>query len=125
MHKFEIVSDGTPYGGQIMIDGRKLDGVVSVSFTMGKVPSADSGLQPTRLTLTIMGEVYAKGVFADEDILTLRRDVLPRRSVRYQYTEEACPGHAHIPKIEPDPKVCGYCGTHIDSLRPPEGDDHA
>ncbi len=29
-------------------------------------------------------------------------------------TEEACPGHI---ASENDPKVCGRCGTHIDSLR--------
>lgn len=32
-------------------------------------------------------------------------------------TEENCPGHV---ASENDPKVCGRCGTHIDSLRPPE-----
>lgn len=30
-------------------------------------------------------------------------------------SEENCPGHV---ASEHDPKVCGLCGTHIDSLRP-------
>ena len=32
-------------------------------------------------------------------------------------TEDTCPGHI---ASENDPKVCGRCGTHVDSLRPPE-----
>jgi hypothetical protein len=32
-------------------------------------------------------------------------------------TEESCPGHI---ASESDPKVCDRCGTHIDSLRPPD-----
>lgn len=32
-------------------------------------------------------------------------------------SEENCPGHV---ASENDPKVCGLCGVHIDSLRPPE-----
>ena len=35
-------------------------------------------------------------------------------------TEEACPGHV---ASHGDPKVCGRCGTHIDSLRPPDEED--
>jgi len=31
--------------------------------------------------------------------------------------EENCPGHV---ASERDPKVCGRCGTHVDSLRPSE-----
>ena len=34
--------------------------------------------------------------------------------------EEACPGHVASAN---DPKVCGRCGTHIDSLRPPDEDE--
>lgn len=36
------------------------------------------------------------------------------------YSEEGCPGHV---ASENDAKVCGRCGTHIDSLRPPEPDE--
>lgn len=35
-------------------------------------------------------------------------------------TEEACPGHI---ASGIDPKVCGRCGVHIDSLRPPDDDE--
>lgn len=35
-------------------------------------------------------------------------------------SEEACPGHV---ASRGDPKVCGRCGTHIDSLRPPDEDE--
>lgn len=34
--------------------------------------------------------------------------------------EDACAGHV---ASENDPKVCGRCGVHIDSLRPPEDDE--
>ena len=38
------------------------------------------------------------------------------------FDEQTCPGHV---ASKDDPKVCGRCGTHIDSLRPPEDDyDH-
>lgn len=33
----------------------------------------------------------------------------------YPFDEQTCPGHI---ASESDPKVCGRCGTHIDSLRP-------
>ena len=33
------------------------------------------------------------------------------------FDEQDCPGHV---ASNDDPKVCGRCGTHIDSLRPPE-----
>jgi len=36
------------------------------------------------------------------------------------FPEEACPGHV---ASKSDPKVCGRCGIHIDSLRPPEEDE--
>lgn len=34
-----------------------------------------------------------------------------------RFTEEACPGHV---ASENDPKICGRCGIHIDSLLPPD-----
>ena len=34
----------------------------------------------------------------------------------YQFGENDCPGHV----ASDDPKVCRHCGTHIDSLRPPD-----
>lgn len=34
-----------------------------------------------------------------------------------EYDEQSCPGHV---ASERDPKICGRCGTHIDSLRPAE-----
>lgn len=40
-------------------------------------------------------------------------------SERTGCAEENCPGHVASAN---DPKVCGRCGTHIDSLRPPEDD---
>lgn len=33
----------------------------------------------------------------------------------FEYDEEDCPGHV---AWERNPKVCGRCGVHIDSLRP-------
>jgi hypothetical protein len=37
----------------------------------------------------------------------------------FAFDEHSCPGHV---ASENDPKVCGRCGTHIDSLRPSECD---
>lgn len=34
---------------------------------------------------------------------------------------EDCPGHV---ASEYNPKICGRCGVHIDSLRPPDDDFH-
>lgn len=34
-----------------------------------------------------------------------------------RFAEEACPGHV---ASDSDPKICGRCGVHIDSLRPEE-----
>lgn len=36
------------------------------------------------------------------------------------FSEENCPGHVAWPN---DRKVCGFCGVHIDELRPPEPAD--
>ena len=33
------------------------------------------------------------------------------------YGEDECPRHV---ASESNPKICGRCGTHVDSLRPPE-----
>lgn len=38
---------------------------------------------------------------------------------QFQFSEEACPGHV---ASDGDPKVCGRCGLHIDSMRPDDGD---
>jgi hypothetical protein len=38
----------------------------------------------------------------------------------YDYTEDTCPGHV---ASTADAKVCGRCGTHVDSLRPDDLDD--
>ncbi len=37
------------------------------------------------------------------------------RAPTKEFAEEDCPGHV---ASEFDPKICGRCGTHIDSLRP-------
>jgi hypothetical protein len=41
-------------------------------------------------------------------------------SRKYPYEEQDCPGH--IEGVD-DPKICDNCGTHIDSLRPPDDDE--
>ena len=38
----------------------------------------------------------------------------------YDYDEQSCPNHI---ASENNIKVCARCGTHIDSLRPPEDDE--
>jgi hypothetical protein len=43
-----------------------------------------------------------------------------RGTRHFHYDEEACPGHV---ASRFDRKVCGLCGIHIDSLRPPEDDE--
>lgn len=37
----------------------------------------------------------------------------------YLHTEETCPGHI---ASKEDGKICHHCGTHADSLIPPEED---
>ncbi len=44
-------------------------------------------------------------------------DAIPAPSPNYIYAEEDCPGHI---ASDHNPKVCGRCGVHIDSLRPDE-----
>ena len=39
----------------------------------------------------------------------------------FHYDEDHCPGHV---ASRLDRKVCGLCGIHIDSLRPPDDDSH-
>jgi len=36
---------------------------------------------------------------------------------KFLYTEDSCPGH-----VSASTKICCHCGTHVDSLRPPEAD---
>ncbi len=44
------------------------------------------------------------------------------RAPMKEFAEEDCPGRV---ASELDPKVCGRCGTHIDSLRPDDnGNEH-
>lgn len=47
------------------------------------------------------------------------KPVFLTEEVGYLFTEEECPGHV---ASKTDVKVCGRCGAHIDSLRPPEDD---
>lgn len=44
-------------------------------------------------------------------------DRAENRLIAVMFTEQHCPGHV---ASMADPKVCGKCGVHIDSLRPPE-----
>lgn len=65
-------------------------------------------------------EVLEGEILEPNSILTLEefgnrlmaKDITPSP---YPYTEETCPGHV---ASNDNPKVCGRCGTHIDSLRP-------
>lgn len=41
------------------------------------------------------------------------------KQIVYDYDEEDCPGHVGGMN---NPKICINCGTHVDSLRPPEFD---
>ena len=57
-----------------------------------------------------------------DDEMRFLHDVMQRaallntvRNGPYPFSEEACPGHV---ASAGDSKVCGRCGTHIDSLRP-------
>ena len=44
----------------------------------------------------------------------LFRELERRKSHAFAFSEEECPGHV---ASEHDPKICGQCGIHIDSLR--------
>jgi uncharacterized protein (DUF983 family) len=35
------------------------------------------------------------------------------------FDEQSCPGHV---ASRSDPKICGRCGTHVDSMRPDDGE---
>jgi hypothetical protein len=61
-----------------------------------------------------------KCTFASADYLSrfCTHKFCPLRESR-NITEDDCPGHVASAL---DPKVCGRCGVHIDSLRPDEDD---
>lgn len=58
-----------------------------------------------------------------ELLYRMTTDALPRLQAVFLVDEDACPGHVASAR---DPKVCGRCGVHIDSFRPPDDDgvDH-
>jgi hypothetical protein len=66
-----------------------------------------------RSAARILGDL-AKSVTAHADWCAASLDELMAR-----VPEEECPGH--VASIM-DPKVCGRCGTHVDSLRPDDDD---
>jgi hypothetical protein len=50
------------------------------------------------------------------DAIKMARAVMPPVN---QFDEQSCPGHV---ASDTDPKICGRCGVHIDSLRPDDGE---
>jgi hypothetical protein len=65
MHKFKIIAPINPGSASVEMDGRRLDGVIGVSFTL----SAE-GL--TRMHLVIIGEIEVEGEFKPETILEVK-----------------------------------------------------
>jgi hypothetical protein len=58
--------------------------------------------------------MHYRGLTIDADIQAFLAEI---KTEQAQYSEESCPGHV---ASDNDAKVCGRCGIHIDSLRPPE-----
>lgn len=59
---------------------------------------------------------------SDDDVyaaMVRRINAAIGKAATFAYNEDECPGHV---ASEQDGKVCGNCGVHIDSLRPPEDD---
>lgn len=68
MNKFKIHAALSPYDSWIEVDGKRLDGVVSLRLTM----NADRAYATT-LHLEVMGEVEVEGEFRNSEILVLKR----------------------------------------------------
>lgn len=58
-------------------------------------------------------------VFVDRAHTLVMQEIKAGKFLSRAFDEQSCPGHI---ASERDPKICGRCGTHIDSLRPDEGD---
>lgn len=54
-------------------------------------------------------------IFSGKDITITADGGVVIKKITPEFTEEECPGH--VASVL-DPKVCGRCGIHIDSLRP-------
>lgn len=65
-HKFKINASLNPSEAFVEMDGVRLHGVRSVSFSL------EAG-RPTELTLRIFGEVLVEGQFRPDDIVNVRR----------------------------------------------------
>ncbi len=50
-------------------------------------------------------------------LLLKARDLVADHVEFDAFTENDCPGHV---ASDDDPKVCRFCGCHVDDLRPPE-----
>lgn len=73
--------------------------------------------------ITAMQFYFSRRVSDDEmrflhEVMQRSVACMPRLSELVR--EHDCPGHV---ASQNDPKVCGRCGTHIDSLRPPDEDE--
>jgi N6-adenosine-specific RNA methylase IME4 len=88
--------------------------------TRGKMPAPD----PSTLKPSLYSEARTRHSAKPEyfrDLITAYYPDLPKvelfSRVDGAIDENDCPGHV---ASEADPKVCGHCGVHIDSLRPDE-----
>ena len=69
----------------------------------------------TKLLIDMRGAIQC--VCPDHPIM---KAALEDLSKVFLYSEEDCPGHV---ASQSDGKICGNCGIHVDSLRPPEADE--
>lgn len=85
-----------------------VEGVAFVAMIVDRsLPSAAGYLMPPK----------AARVVAKQLVEVARKASSARGEIIAPDPETACPGHV---ASSDNPKVCGRCGVHIDSLRPPE-----
>lgn len=118
------------------VDLHQVEGLAFVAFTIDRsLPSAAAYLVPPKNARAMADQLKTAARMAS----SARREITPMdaeefaesvkglgpvlgpdapESVdRHPFVEDACPGHV---ASADNPKVCGRCGVHIDSLRPPE-----
>lgn len=97
---------------QVVFDAEVLDTRISDTVNGPGTHVMVTAWEPTPDELVRL----AKGAFVYLRVLGTKH---PPVMIEVGYTEETCPGHV---ASKGDPKVCGRCGVHIDSLRPDNGD---
>lgn len=83
----------------------------------GRTCDCPAGVRPTCRHRQMLPRMLTAGIADSPAMYDHDGDQFIGKDVVDYYTEETCPGHV---ASQADPKVCGRCGVHIDSLRPPD-----